>query len=406
MVRCYYTAAHTLPDQEGELKWGGCHTEHLALAGPTLTRRDRQMSVSTTVKRVFWFDDHKTPNVADELAKATELTVHRLAFDAAEEQNWAVMATCHAYCITSARDEVPDQYKGTAALIARCPELLVLSTSGAGYDPVDVAACTGAGILVVNQSGANAEAVAEHVVAMLLSLSKNIPQTDRSLRTQRGVDREVFKGRNAQGRTIGIIGLGEVGRRVARICGKGLEMFVLAYDPYIEAADFRGRGAVEVTLDELVAQSNYITIHCPYSAETKGLIGRRELALMRPDTYLITTARGGIVDEDALADALAAGQIAGAGIDVWNVEPPPLDHKLLTFDNVIATYHTAGVTVDSRHAMAQWNAEQLVQIFRGERPPRLINPEAWGKFSQRFERTFGFRPASSSSSPLIAGSTH
>jgi D-3-phosphoglycerate dehydrogenase / 2-oxoglutarate reductase len=364
------------------------------------------MSASSTVKRAFWFDDHKTPNVADELAKTTEITVHRLAFDAAEEQNWAVMATCHAYCITSARDEVPDQYKGTAALIARCPDLLVLSTSGAGYDPVDVAACTEAGILVVNQSGANAEAVAEHVVAMLLSLSKNIPQTDRSLRTQRGVDREAFKGRNAQGRTIGIIGLGEVGRRVARICGKGLEMAVLAYDPYIEAADFRERGAVEVTFDELVTQSDYITIHCPYNAETKGLIGRRELALMRPDTYLITTARGGIVDEDALADALAAGQIAGAGIDVWNVEPPPLDHKLLTFDNVIATYHTAGVTVDSRHAMAQWNAEQLVQIFRGERPPRLINPEAWGKFSQRFERTFGFRPASSSSSPLIAGSTH
>jgi D-3-phosphoglycerate dehydrogenase len=362
------------------------------------------MSASATVKRVFWFDDHKTPNVADVLAKEADLTVHRLAFDAPEEQNWSVMARCHAYCITSARDEVPDQYKGTSALIARCPELLVISTSGAGYDPVDVAACTAAGILVVNQSGANAQAVAEHVVAMLLSLSKNIPQTDRSLRTQRGVDRERFKGRNAQGRTVGIIGLGEVGRRVARICGKGLDMHVLAYDPYIEAADFRERGATAVGLDELLAQSDYVTLHCPYNAETKGMIGRRELALMRPDAYLITTARGGIVDEDALADALASGQVAGAGIDVWNVEPPPLDHKLLTFDNVIATYHTAGVTVDSRHAMAQWNAEQLVQIFRGERPPRLVNREAWTKFTQRFERAFGFRPASSGPSPMVVGS--
>jgi D-3-phosphoglycerate dehydrogenase / 2-oxoglutarate reductase len=364
------------------------------------------MSASSTVKRAFWFDDHKTPNVADELAKTTEVTVHRLAFDAAEEQNWAVMATCHAYCITSARDEVPDQYKGTAALIARCPELLVLSTSGAGYDPVDVAACTEAGILVVNQSGANAEAVAEHVVAMLLSLSKNIPQTDRSLRTQRGVDREMFKGRNAQGRTIGIIGLGEVGRRVARICGQGLDMRVLAYDPYIEAADFSDRGAIEVTLDELIAQSDYLTIHCPYNAETKGMIGRRELALMRPDAYLITTARGGIADEEALADALSEGRIAGAGIDVWNIEPPPLEHRLLSFDNVIATYHTAGVTVDSRAAMAQWNAEQLVQIFRGERPPRLVNPEACAKFAQRFERAFGLRPTWSDSPPMIAGSAH
>jgi D-3-phosphoglycerate dehydrogenase len=362
------------------------------------------MLASAIVKRIFWFDDHKTPNVADVLAKEADVAVHRLAFDAPEEQNWAVMVTCHAYCITSARDEVPDQYKGTLGLIARCSELLVLSTSGAGYDPVDVAACTDAGILVVNQSGANAEAVAEHVIAMMLSLSKNIPQTDRSLRQERGVDREAFKGRNAQGRTIGIIGLGEVGRRVARICGKGLDMQVLAYDPYIEAADFRERGAVAAGLDELLAQADYVTIHCPFNTETKGMIGRRQLALMRPEAYLITTARGGIVDEDALAEALSAGQIAGAGIDVWNVEPPPLDHKLLTFENVIATYHTAGVTVDSRHAMAQWNAEQLVQIFRGERPPRLINPEAWAKFAHRFERAFGSRP--SSSPPMIAGAAH
>ena len=362
------------------------------------------MPASTPIKHVFWFDDHKTPNVADVLDKEAAVVVHRLAFDAPEEQNWAVMTTCQAYCITSARDEVPDQFKGTPALIARCPELLVISTSGAGYDPVDVAACTEAGILVVNQSGANAEAVAEHVIAMMLSLSKNIPQTDRSLRQERGLDREVFKGRNAQGRTVGIIGLGEVGRRVVRICGKGLDMHVLAHDPYIEAADFRERGAVAASLDELLAQADYVTIHCSYNTETKGLIGRRELGLMRPEAYLITTARGGIVDEDALAAALAAGQIAGAGIDVWNVEPPPLDHKLLTFDNVIATYHTAGVTVDSRHAMAQWNADQLVQIFRGERPPRLINPEAWAKFSQRFERAFGVRP--SSAPPIIAGAAH
>jgi D-3-phosphoglycerate dehydrogenase / 2-oxoglutarate reductase len=364
------------------------------------------MPTSATVKRVFWFDDHKTPNVADHLAKSADIVVHRLAFDAPEEQNWAVMVTCHAYCITSARDEVPDRYKGTGALLERCRELLVISTSGAGYDPVDVAACTEAGVLVVNQSGANAEAVAEHVVAMMLSLGKNIPQTDRSLRTERGMDRERFKGQNAHGRTVGIIGLGEVGRRVARICGRGLEMQVLAYDPYIAAGDFRERGATPVSLDELLRQSDYVTIHCPFNAETKGLIGRRELGLMRPSAFLITTARGGIADEEALADALTAGQIAGAGVDVWNVEPPPLEHRLLSFDNVIATYHTAGVTVDSRHAMAQWNAEQLVQIFNGARPPRLINPEAWEKFSRRFERAFGFRPVPSSSSPMIAGSAH
>lgn len=360
------------------------------------------MPASATVKRVCWFDDHKTPNVADVLAKEAGFNVHRLAFDGPADQNWAVLATCHAYCMTSTRDEVPDQYQGTQALTERCPELLVISTSGAGYDPVDVGACTEAGILVVNQAGANAEAVAEHVVAMMLALGKNIVQTDRSLRKERGLIREAFKGQNAQGRTVGILGLGEVGRRVARICGKGLEMQVLAYDPYLTESAIQTRGAIAVTLDQLLTGADYVTIHCALTPETRGLIGRRELALMRPNAFLINTARGGIVDEGALADALTAGQIAGAGIDVWTVEPPPLDHKLLSFENVIATYHTAGVTVDSRHAMAAWNAEQLVQIFRGERPPRLINPEAWPKFTQRFERAFGFRPASSGSPSILA----
>jgi D-3-phosphoglycerate dehydrogenase len=239
---------------------------------------------------------------------------------------------------------------------------------------------------------------------MLLSLTKNIMQTDRSLRKeglrpaptqsrQRGIDREAFKGRNAQGRTVGIIGLGEVGRRVARLCGVGLEMRVLAYDPYLTEAECQARGAIPVALDTLLAQADFVTIHCPLSAETRGMIGPRELALMQPHAFVINTARGGIVDEAALAAALEMQQIAGAGVDVWTVEPPPLEHPLLTFDNVIATYHTAGVMVDSRHAMAQWNAEQLVQIFQGYYPPRLINPEAWETFAQRFAQTFGFTPS-------------
>ena len=351
------------------------------------------MPASNRTPLVFWFDDGKTPNVADRLAQEASVALYRLAFETPEDENWAVMETCHAYCITSARHEVPAQYQGTPALIEHCKELLVISTSGAGYDPVDIAACTEAGILVVNQAGGNAEAVAEHVVAMLLSLTKNMLQTDRSLRQERGVSREAFKGWNAQGRTLGIIGLGHVGRRVARICGQGLEMRVLAYDPYLTEADYAARGAIPVGFDELLTQADYVTVHCPLNQETEGMIAQRELPLMQPSAFLITTARGGIVDEEALAAALEHSQIAGAGIDVWVVEPPPMDHKLLSFDNVIATYHTAGVTVDSRHTMAGWNAEQIVQIFRGERPPRLINPTAWERFSQRFERAFGFRPA-------------
>jgi D-3-phosphoglycerate dehydrogenase len=343
-------------------------------------------------KTVFWYDDGKRPNVADALEKQLDIVVHRLAFDGPKADNWGAMSASQVYCITSARHEVPDEYKCNAALIGRCPDLLAVSTTGAGYDTVDVTACTAAGVLVVNQTGANADAVAEHAVAMMLSLTKKIPQTDRSLRTERGVSREVFKGWNARGRTLGLVGIGNVGSRVARICGKGLEMRVLACDPYLTKDQIEARGATKVDLATLLAESRFISIHCPLNDETRGMIGSRELAAMPDGAYVITTARGGIVSEDALESALKSGHIAGAGLDVWVEEPPPLTHPLLKFDNVIATYHTAGVTHDSRTAMAEWNAEQVAGILRGERPPRLINPDAWERYVQRFERVFGFRP--------------
>jgi D-3-phosphoglycerate dehydrogenase len=352
------------------------------------------MPATATEKKVLWYDDGKRPNVADELEKHPDITVYRLTFDGPQSDNWGAMSASQVYCITSTRDEVPDEYKCHAALIARCPDLLAVSTTGAGYDTVDVAACNEAGVLVVNQSGANADAVAEHAVGMMLSLTKKIPQTDRSLRSERGVKREVFKGWNARNRTLGLIGIGNVGRRVARICGRGLEMRVIAYDPYVDAAEIEARGATKVDFATLLAESRFLSVHCPLNDETSGMIGSRELAALAAGSYVITTARGGIVAEDALEAALRSGHIAGAGLDVWVQEPPPLDHPLLKFDNVIATYHTAGVTHDSRHAMADWNAEQVAGILRGERPPRLINPEAWERYVQRFERVFGFRPAS------------
>lgn len=347
---------------------------------------------ATTRKTVFWFDDGKRPNVADSLEKHPDITVHRLAFGGPRDGNWRAIAASQVYCITSARHEVPDEYKCGPDLIARCPGLIAVSTTGAGYDTVDVPACTAAGILVVNQAGANAEAVAEHAVAMMLSLAKKIPQTDRSLRTERGVGREAFKGWNAQGRTIGIVGIGNVGSRVARICGKGLDMRVLAYDPYVSAEECARRGAAKVDFATLLAQSWTVSIHCPLTDETSGMIGARELAAMPAGGYLISTARGGIVSEDALEAALASGHVAGAGLDVWVQEPPPLDHPLLAREDVIATYHTAGVTYDSRTAMADWNADQVAGLLRGERPPRLVNPDAWARYVERFERVFGHRP--------------
>ena len=343
-------------------------------------------------KTVFWFDDGKRPNVADSLEKERDITLHRLVFNGPKSDNWGAMSASHAYCITSTRQELPEEYRCNAALIVRCPDLLAVSTSGAGYDTVDVAACTAAGVLVVNQSGGNADAVAEHTVAMMLSLTKNIPQTDRSVRAGKRAPRESFKGWNARGRTVGVVGIGNVGSRVARICGLGLQMKVLACDPYLTAEQVQARGATKVDLATLLAESRFVSIHCPYNDETRNMIGARELNAMQAGSYLITTARGGIVDENALAKALELKHIAGAGVDVWIDEPPPLTHPLLAFDNLIATYHTAGITHDSRNNMADWNAQQLAGILRGERPPRLINPDAWERFAQRIERIFGLRP--------------
>jgi D-3-phosphoglycerate dehydrogenase len=343
-------------------------------------------------KTVVWFEDGKRPNVADRLEKEPGISFHRLSFDAPEADNWRALAAAHVYCITSTRQELPEEYRCSAALLARCPDLLAVSTTGAGYDTVDVAACTPAGVLVVNQSGANADAVAEHALAMMLSLAKNIPQTDRSLRAGRGVPREDFKGWNTRGRTLGVIGIGNTGRRLARLCGLGLQMKVLACDPYLTAEEIRERGATKVDLATLLAQSRVVSIHCPHNDETRNLIGERELAAMQPGSYLITTARGGIVDEQALAAALRSGHLAGAGVDVWNEEPPPPSHPLLALDNVIATHHTAGITHDSRDNMRDWNAEQVLGILRGERPPRLVNPDAWPRFAERFEKIFGVAP--------------
>lgn len=344
-------------------------------------------------KQVFWFHDGKTPNVADALDKMQDITLHRLTYDGPKADNWGAMSASHAFCITSTRQEVPDEYKAHAPLIAKCPDLLSVSTSGAGYDTVDVAACTAAGVLVVNQTGANADAVSEHTVAMMLSLTKNIPQTDRTLKATndaaRNVNREIFKGWNANKRIIGVVGIGNVGRRVARICGKGLEMRVIAYDPYVSAEECAARGATKVDLPTLLKESRFLSLHCPYNKETHDLIGAEQLAMMQPGSIVITTARGGVLNEIAIEAALASAHIAGLGIDVWMDEPPPVTHPLLKRDNVIATWHTAGITHDSRINMAQWNADQIAQILRGEKPPRLINPEAWESFARKYERVFG-----------------
>jgi D-3-phosphoglycerate dehydrogenase / 2-oxoglutarate reductase len=348
------------------------------------------MTVNT--KRIFYVKYLAHPVFADRLHARPDVRLDRLENETPAEAAAPILAAAHAYQVGAARDELAPHFHVDADLLRRAPNLLIVSSNGAGYDPVDVEACTEAGVLVVNQAGGNAHSVAEHVLGMLLTLSKRILEADRRLRRERDIDRNDLMGTEAQRRTIGIVGLGHVGRRVAELCNGLLGMTVLAYDPYLSADEIAARGGEKVALDELLRRSDYVSINCPLTRETRGMIGAREFSLMQPHAYFITTARGFIHDEDALLQALREKRIAGAGLDVWSKEPPPPEHPLLQLDNVLASPHTAGVTREARQNMGRIAAEQLLDALDGKRPPRLINPEVWPHYSERFGRTFGLAP--------------
>jgi D-3-phosphoglycerate dehydrogenase len=343
-------------------------------------------------KRVFYVKYLPNEIYADILRTRPDVRLDRLENESPEETYAPILAAAHAYQIGAARDELAPHFHVHHDLLRRAPNLLIVSSNGAGFDPVDVDACTEAGVVVVNQSGGNAHSVAEHALGMMLTLSKRIIEADRALRRDPNVSRNALMGTEAQGKTIGIVGLGNVGRRIAELCKGLLGMRVLAYDPYLTAAEMAARGAEKVELDDLLRRSDYVSINCPLNKETRGMIGAREFALMQPHAYFITTARGFIHDETALAEALRKKQIAGAGLDVWSKEPPPADHPLLQFDNVLASPHTAGVTHEARANMGKIAAEQMLGALDGKRPPRLINPEVWPAYAKRFERVFGFAP--------------
>ncbi len=344
------------------------------------------------VKRVFYVRHLAHACYLDIIATRPEIRLDKLENETSDDVAEPIIKAAHAYQIGSARDELQPRFHAQRDLLARAPNLLIVSTNGAGFDTVNVKDCTEAGVLVVNQTGGNAEAVATHVVAMVLALSKQIVQTNHAMRGGRLHDRLAFMGNDVAGRTIGIVGLGNVGRRISALCGSLLNMQVIACDPYLDEATIAERGATKVTLDELLRRADFVSINCPLDDTTRRMIGAREFGLMQPHAYFITTARGFIHDESALADALRSKAIAGAGIDVWDKEPPPQDHPLLAFDNVIASPHTAGVTREARANMGKFAAEQLIMALDGKRPPRIVNPQVWPVYAKRFEETFGMRP--------------
>jgi D-3-phosphoglycerate dehydrogenase len=349
--------------------------------------------MAPNTKRVFYVNSVSAPVYLELLARRPDIHVDKLVNETPDAEAEPVLAQAHAYQIGSSRQELAMKFQGYAPLLARCPNLLVLSTNGAGFDTVSLADATAAGVAVVNQAGGNKEGVAEHVMAMMLTLSKRIVMSDHAMRSGAAYDRRDFMGDDVQGRTIGIIGLGHVGSRVAELCRGLFQMRVIAYDPYLTAEAINAKGAEKAaTLDDLLVAADYVSVNCPHTAETRGLMGAAQFARMQRHAYFITTARGGIHDEAALAAALAAKQIAGAGLDVWEDEPPPSDHPLLRFDNVVASPHSAGVTRQSRHNIARIAGEQMIDILDGKKPPRLLNPEVWPAYRERFGRILGFMP--------------
>lgn len=343
-------------------------------------------------KRVFHVAPHILVGYADILARRGDVRLDQLEHESATEVAGPILAAAHVYQTSATRDELAHHYHAGAKLLRQTPNLLIVSSNGAGYDTIDVNACTERGILVVNQSGGNAESVAEHALGMMLCLAKRMGETDRALRAGKLTRRLDFIGSEVLGKTVGIVGLGNVGRRLAELCGGLLRMQVLACDPYLDAAEMRRRGAMKLALDDLLARADFVSINCPLTAETRGMISARELALMQPHAYFITTARGLIHDEEALAQALRRRKIAGAGLDVWAKEPPPAEHPLLQFDNVIATAHLAGVTREARTNMGRIAAEQVLDALDGKPVTRIVNPLVWPRYAERFERTFGFAP--------------
>ena len=263
--------------------------------------------------------------------------------------------------------------------IANANGLQVVARIGVGYDTVDVAALTRRGIPLMVVGTANSPSVAEQAMHFMLALAKRGAALDTLVKTNRWADRLSGLPFDLVGKTVLIVGFGRVGTRVAKRC-LAMEMNVLVYDPYVtEEAVREAHCEPAVDLDAALPRADFVTIHCPKTPETDGMFGVGRLARMKTTAYLVNTARGGIVEEGALQAALTSGAIAGAGLDVFDREPPSSDNPLLKLDNVISAPHMAGVTRESMQRMAVQAARNVLSVFDG-RPIRenAVNPEVLG----------------------------
>jgi D-3-phosphoglycerate dehydrogenase len=260
---------------------------------------------------------------------------------------------------------VRSRTKVTAAVIAAGARLKVIGRAGVGVDNIDVAAAVARGIVVVNSPMAASVSVAEHTLGLMLALARRIPAADASLKQDRW-DKSAFMGTELSGKVLGLLGLGRIGALVAnRAIAFG--MSVLAYDPYLDETQIRERNAEPAAFDLVLERADYVSLHLPLTAETRGLLGAAQLAKMKPGARLVCAARGGVLDEDALRAALDSGRLAGAALDVFAHEPPA-PGGLAAHPKVVATPHVGAQTAEAQHRAGVAIAEEVLAVLSGKEP--------------------------------------
>lgn len=299
-----------------------------------------------------------------------------IADDTSARRLKELIATAHAIVV---RTQLPD------GIFDAAPHLLGAIRHGAGVDMIPIAEATARGVLVANVPGVNAQSVAEHVVGTMIMLGRRFSRITSDLRNPQSgwvaARAHADSGHELSGKTLGIVGFGNVGKALARICHYGLAMKVLAANRSLIPAT---TGVTQQDLDQLVTQSDYVVLTCPLTQQTRGLINAARIARMKQGACLINVARGPVLDEPALLQALQTGYLGGAGLDVFETQPLPLDHPFYGLDNVVLTPHVAGISDESMLRMGLGTVDAVASILRGERPASLVNPEAWETFTSRF----------------------
>lgn len=315
-----------------------------------------------------------------------------------EDLGLGVFEGCDGIEVTRFREHrpeiTPDQLAGCAGVVVLTPrvtaesllnsdELLAIGRFGVGYDSVDVDACTERDVLALITAGAVDRPVAEATIGWMIALTHHMLPKDRMVRTGQWDDRTNYMGCELRDRTLGIVGLGGIGQKlVSLLQGFGMQQ-PIAFDPFVPASVLEELGVRSVSLAELLTTADFVSVHCPLNDQTRGLIGANEIATMKPDSYLLNTARGGIVEEQALFEALKGKRIAGAALDCFEEEPVTQPHRFRELDNVILAPHSIAWTAELFRDIGRTACQAMLDLSQGKRPVGVLNPELFERASFR-----------------------